>query len=173
MAGLSASYLAKTAVHFEPVDAQEAEAIQKRLIDLGYHWGVGQKQVSYLQKCVQYGITALPGGRMFCGEPSDHTVVHHTYEELNGEPLLRAAVQKLSSAVQHDAKAIDELRADLRGETSKLRQSMRAEFDMMARRQQTIEDNQRVIMSQLGEVLELLKPKPLDFGVVKKPSKSA
>ena len=169
MAGLSASYLAKTAVHFEPLDAAEAEAIQKRLIDLGYCWGVNQKNVAYVNKCVQYGITALPGGRMFCGEPSDHTVVRHTYEELNGEPLLRAAVQKLSSAVHDDARAIEDLRTDMRAETSKLRNSMQAEFDMVSRRQKSIEDNQARIMAQLDEVLTLLRPKPIDLGV-KKPA---
>lgn len=167
MARLSEAYLSKTAVYFEPLDAPEAEAIQRRLLDLGYTWGVNQTKVAYVNKCVQYGITALPGGRMFCGEPSDHKVVHHTYEELNGEPLLRAAVHKLSSAVEGDAKAIDDLRKDLRTETSKLRQSMQAEFDMVSRRQQAIEDNQREIKAQLDEVLSLLRPKPLDLGVKK------
>lgn len=167
MAGLSSTYMRQHAVYFEPVDTAEAEAIQRRLIDLGYTWGVNQKNVAYVQKCLRDGITALPSGRMFCGEPSDFKVVHHTYEELNGEPLLRAAVQKLSSAVQHDAKALDDLRADVRSETSKLRQSMRAEFDMLARRQQAIEDNQRQIIERLDEVLELLKPKPIDLGIKK------
>lgn len=172
MAGLSASYLARTAVYFEPVDAAEAEAIQKRLIDLGYCWGVNQKNVAYVQKCVRDGITALPGGRMFCGEPSDHKVVHHTYEELNGEPLLRAAVQKLSSAVHDDAKAIDELLRELKRDTATLRSDMNRNFEDVSRRQRSIEDNQRVILERLDEVLTLLKPKPLDLGVAKKPTPS-
>lgn len=169
MAGLSASYLAKHAVYFEPADSAEAEAIQKRLLDLGYHWGANQKSVAYVQKCVQNGITALPGGRMFCGEPSDHQVVRHTYEELNGEPLLRAAVQKLSNAVHDDSKAIGELRQHFQAETTKLKYSMQAEFDQLGRRQKTLEDNQAHIMAQLDELLELLRPKPLDLGV-KKPA---
>ena len=170
MAGLSASYLARTAVYFEPVDSVEAEAIQRRLIDLGYSWGVNQKSVAYVNKCVQNGITALPGGRMFCGEPSDHKVVHHTYEELNGEPLLRAAVHRLSSAVHDDAKAIDELRRDLKRDTATLRSDMHRNFEEVSRRQRGIEDTQRVILERLDEVLTLLKPKPLDLGVLKKPA---
>ena len=170
MARLSAAYLASTAVYFEPADREEAEAIQKRLIDLGYAWGINnQATISYLNRCVDLGITALPSGRMFCGEPADHKVVRHPYEDLTGEPLLRAAMRETLNEARDGGRVINELRRHIDAETGKLKRSMHAEFDQIARRQQTIEDTQAQIMARLDEVLALLKPKPLDLEV-KKPA---
>lgn len=171
MAGLSAAYLRQHAVYFEPIDEAETKAIQRRLLDLGYTWGVNQKNVAYVQKCLRDGITALPSGRMFCGEPHDHKVVRHTFEDLNGEPLLRAAVQKLSSAVHEDARAIEDLRNDMKRDVGALRSDMHRQFEHVARRQQGIEDSQRQIIARLDELMALIRPKPIDLGIKKTSAK--
>lgn len=165
MAGLSASYLAKTAVYFEPLDAGEAEAIQRRLLELGYGWGPQQQQkkIAYVQKCVQHGITALPGGGLFCGEPSDVKVMRHSCEDLTGVPTVRAVAQKLVPVVADSMTAIDELRRDIRREAAAAAKDLQRQFEDVGRRQATLENNQHHIMRQLDEVLTLLRSTRVDL----------
>ena len=188
MKTIGKKYLESHAVFFEPATADEAEALQQRLIGMGYSWGFhGQSKVAYVGRCLKSGLTALPEGRMFVGEPSDRAVMRHACSDILGDGddsvrgIARKAAAKAFAAPAKPKPSLEETLRDmwdaptgesasLRRDMDKLRYEMRQRFDAIEYKQDRLEKTQTEILTQLRELRVLLTPKP-DLRVVKKPDR--
>lgn len=63
---LTKSFCEKNRLHFLPLSKGEARYIQRRLLDYGFYWSGGNRNVKNVQECVDNGIT-LAGGIIYHG----------------------------------------------------------------------------------------------------------
>ena len=166
---IDATYLRKNALFFEPESAAEAIKLQQRLIAHGYVWRQDMQTVAFVQRCVADGITALPEGRMICGQPAGVKSIPARYEDFfaldeDNEASLKLLVRNLERSVAMIGKQADEATQSVHS-----LQNMPGDFNRLANRQQAIEDRQARIEAQLAELLELLRPRTLEIKKQRQP----
>lgn len=166
---IDGAYLAQHAVYFEPADDVEATKLQQRLIAMGYTWRGDMASVSFVARCVADGLTALPEGRMMCGQPADTKTVPGRYENFfaisyEDSTTINLLVRGLERSVRMMGQQVDD-------NTRRLEPvgKLANEFSALAARQKTIEDNQFQINKKLDELLSLLRPPNLEIKKTRQP----
>lgn len=155
-------FFIRQAAYFEPVDQHEATLIQQYFLSLGYNWGPGNKTVRFVQRCVDQGITALPGGRLFCGMPDGETAVTLRYEDLPAPkkptPMQPSAAM---SEIERFRLLTDVQLREVREQMTRQGRDLTTSYNALSRRLDDIEKAQRAMDGKLDEILDLLRPAKL------------